>query len=103
MKSNKKQLKWVWQKVPIELTKLEDGQLYAIRDALVNSKKKVWFNVNSKVWLKEVNYLIKKKEHKNTEEISNHIVQRRLRKSLPRAQRNADIIAKAIEKIMNKK
>lgn len=99
---SKPKLIWIWQKEPIELSKCEDGQLHSIRTALINSKKKKWFNISSKVWLSEVNRIIKHKNTENTNNMINHIVKRRLHRHLPNAIKNADIITNGIIKIMSK-
>lgn len=95
-------LVWIWQKQPIELKKCEDGQLNSIHEALIKSKKKKWFNISSKIWLKEVNRLIKIKNNENTNNMINHIVKRRLHRNLPNAIKNAEVITNGIVKIMNK-
>jgi len=96
------ELMWEWEKKPTPLNRLDDGQLLAIRKTLTTSKNKEWFKVSSEVWLKQVNYLIKKKSRKNVEELSNQIIGRRLKKKLPEAELAATAIYNLILKSMSK-
>ncbi len=94
-----KNLNWIWNKKHVPLNKLEDNQLYYIRDTLLKeSKDKKWFGIPNKVWKSAINDIARQREKQNIDSINNEIIGRRIKK----ASKIADIIANSIYVAMNK-
>lgn len=83
---------WMWQSKPVELDKCNEGQLYVIKDLLIKNNKKIWFDIGKDIWLKQINRLIKKNNRYNYNVTCNMIIQRRLQRLLPDAEKIADIL-----------
>ena len=58
MEQKNKVLVWKWNHKPVELTKLDDKQLFSIKKSINTSNNKVWFGIDSKVWLSSINNII---------------------------------------------
>lgn len=87
-----KELIWMWQSQPIALNECNEGQLYVIKNVLIKNSKKIWFDIEKDIWLKQVNRLIKKNSRHNYDVTSNMIIQRRLQRLLAPAGKIADIL-----------
>lgn len=90
---NTSKLKWKWNDQLIPLNKLKDGQLYFVKNFINKHKNKYLFNINKKIWLKEINSLIEKRQQKNINIIHNQIIGRRIQN----AQLNANWIIRMIK------
>lgn len=74
------ELVWYWNKSPIPLAELQEGQLNFIKKSIKQTKHKVWFGIRSKIWLKALEELAAKREEKNIDEIAKQIANRRSKK-----------------------
>ncbi len=91
-------LTWYWNKRAIPLYKLEDNQLYSIKDSINKSKTKVWFGFKKDIWLTAIDSLTKERQKFNIVKINNEISQRRIK----RAEQTADTIMYGIVKAFSK-
>lgn len=57
-----KPLIWIWNKKPVDITKIDDKQLFSIKKSINNSANKVWFGSDSKVWISNIDRIVKDRE-----------------------------------------
>lgn len=83
MEKQDKPFIWIWQKVPVSITKLHSKQLYSIRSSILKHRNKYWFDHSREAWLKELDTLIEKREQRqNISVMHKQIIDRRIKSAI---------------------
>ena len=67
---------WYWNKKPVKLGNLTDGQLNSIKQSIKKSKSN-WFGQSKEYWLNAINPILKAREIQNINQIIIEIDKRR--------------------------
>lgn len=85
-------LTWKWNKKVIPLENLDEKQLYSIKKSINNSENKMWFDINSDTYLKEINNVLIQKN-----KLYSHLKGLRVQRAI----KNTDLIINGMIKCMD--
>lgn len=89
---------WYWHSKPIKLKDLDPKQLSSIKQTLIKSPNKMWFNKSKQKWLSSIKLVEKIKDKEVTKEAVDIIINSRINNAKLKANYITNIIIKANNK-----